>query len=90
MDDADFEAALAAAFQTPAQGVQRKDVTETVLQRVSGNHWARTGALAGAGLIGVAITGSALALTQLARPMGAWAMAALVILSRGDKRVVES
>jgi hypothetical protein len=77
MDDADFEAALAAAFQTPAQGVQRKDVTETVLQRVSGNHWARTGALAGAGLIGVAITGSALALTQLARPMGAWAMAAL-------------
>ena len=77
MDDADFEAALAAAFQTPAQGVQRKDVTETVLQRVNSNHWARAGALAGAGLVGVTITGSALALTQLARPMGAWAMAAL-------------
>ena len=35
MDDADFEAALAAAFQTPAQGVQRLDMTETILQRVN-------------------------------------------------------
>lgn len=77
MDDADFEAALAAAFQTPAQGVQRRDMTETILQRVNSNHWARAGVLAGAGLIGVAIAVSALALTELARPVGAWAMAAL-------------
>ena len=74
MDDADFEAALAAAFQTPAEGVQRREMTETILQRVSSNHWARTGVLAGAGLIGVAIAGSALAITQLAQPIGAWAM----------------
>lgn len=77
MDDADFEAALAAAFQTPAEDVQRPDMTETILQRVSSNHWARAGVLAGAGLIGVAIAGSALAITELARPIGAWAMEAL-------------
>jgi hypothetical protein len=77
MDDADFEAALAAAFQTPVEGVQRRDMTETILQRVSGNHWARACVLAGAGLIGAAIAGSALAITQLARPIGAWAMEAL-------------
>ena len=77
MDDADFEAALAAAFQAPAQGVQRRDMTETILQRVNSNHWARAGVLAGAALIGVAIAGTALALTELARPVGAWAMAAL-------------
>ena len=77
MDDADFEAALAAAFQAPAEGVQRRDMTETILQRVSSNHWARAGVLAGAGLIGVAIAGSALIATQLARPVGAWAMEAL-------------
>jgi hypothetical protein len=80
MDDADFEAALAAAFQTPAEGVQRRDVTETILQRVSSNHWARAGVLAGAGLTGVAIAGSALAITPLARPNGAWAMEALYAL----------
>jgi len=77
MDDADFEAALAAAFQTPAEGVRRHDLTETILQRVSSNHWARAGVLAGAGLVGMAIAGSALAITQLARPIGAWAMEAL-------------
>ena len=77
MDDADFEAALAAAFQTPAEGVQRRDMTETILQRVSSNHRARAGVLAGAGLVGVAVAGSALAITQLARPIAAWAMAAL-------------
>jgi len=77
MDDADFEAALAAAFQTPAEGVQHRDMAETILQRVSSNHWARAGVLAGAGLIGVAIAGSALVATQLARPLGVWAMAAL-------------
>ena len=77
MDDADLAAALAAAFQTPAEGVRRRDLSETVLQRVSSNHWARAGVLAGAGVTGVAIAGSALALTQLARPIGAWAMTAL-------------
>jgi hypothetical protein len=77
MDDADFEAALAAAFQTPAKGVQRRDMTETILQRVNSNHWARAGVLAGAGAVGVAIAGSALAITQLARPIGAWALRAL-------------
>jgi hypothetical protein len=77
MDDANFEAALAAAFQTPAEGVQRRDMAQTILQRVSNNHLARAGVLAGAGLTGVAIAGSALAITQLARPIGAWAMAAL-------------
>jgi len=77
MDDADFEAALAAAFQKPAEGVQRREMTETILQRVNSNHWARAGVLAGAGLVGVTIAGSALAITQLARPIGAWAMTAL-------------
>ena len=77
MDDADFEATLAAAFQTPAQGVQRRDMTETILQRVSSNHWARAGVLGGAGLVGVAIAGSALVVTQLARPIGAWVVDAL-------------
>lgn len=77
MDDADFEAALAAAFQTPAEGVQRRDMTETILDRVNANHWARAGVLGGAGLIGVALAGSALIVTQLARPIGAWALDAL-------------
>src|ERR1700754_301305 len=77
MDDADFEAALAAAFQTPAEGVQRRDMTETILERVSSNHWARVGVLAGAGAVGVGIAGSGPALPQLARPIGAWAVAAL-------------
>jgi hypothetical protein len=77
MDDADFETALAAAFQTPAEGVQRRDMTETILQRVSSNHLARAGVLAGAGAVGVGIAGFALVATQLARPIGAWAAAAL-------------
>jgi len=77
MDDANFEAALATAFQTPLEDVPRRDMTETILQRVSRSHRARAGVLAGAGLTGVAIAGSALAATQLARPLGAWAMAAL-------------
>ncbi len=77
MNDADFEAALTAAFQTPAEGVQRRDMSDTILERVSSNRRARAGVLAGAGLVGVTIAGSALALTQLARPIGAWASAAL-------------
>lgn len=77
MDDADFEAALAAAFQTPAEGVQRRDMTETILQRVSSNHVARAGVLTGAGVVGVGIAGSALIATQLARPIAAWGVDAL-------------
>ena len=56
---------------------QRRDMTETILQRVNANHWARAGVLGGAGLIGVAIAGSALVVTELARPIGAWAFDAL-------------
>jgi hypothetical protein len=52
-------------------------MTERILDRVNANHWARAGVLGGAGLIGVAIAGSALVVTQLARPIGAWAMDAL-------------
>ena len=77
MDDADFEAVLNAAFRTPTEGVQRRDMAETILQRVNSNHWARAGVLGGASLIGVAIAGSALMVTQLARPIGAWALEAL-------------
>ena len=77
MDDADFEAALTAAFQTPAEGVQRRDMAQTILQRVSSNRLARAGVLASAALVGVGIAGTALVATQLARPIGAWAMAAL-------------
>ncbi len=77
MDDADFEAVLAAAFQAPAEDVQRRDLSETILLRVASNDRARAGVLAGAGLVGMAIAGSALALTRLAGPIGAWAGEAL-------------
>ena len=72
MDDTEFEAALAAAFQEPAAGAVHREMTESVLQRVASNGWARAGVLIGAGLIGVAIAASALVATELARPIGGW------------------
>lgn len=74
MDDTDFEIALAAAFQAPAAGAVRRDMTETILQRVASNGWARTGVLAGAALLGVLIAASALVITQLAEPIGNWGL----------------
>ena len=73
MDDADFEAALAAAFQAPAADVARRDMTEAILQRARKTSWARAGVLAGSGLVGVAIAGSVLVATQLAQPIAYWA-----------------
>ena len=77
MDDADFEAVLAAAFQAPVEGAVRRDMSETILQRVRRNGWARAGVLAGSGLIGVAIASSALVATELARPIAGWVMRTL-------------
>lgn len=74
MDDTDFETALAAAFQAPIRGAIRRDMTETILQRVASNGWARAGVLAGAALVGVLIAASALVLTQLAEPIRDWGM----------------
>jgi hypothetical protein len=74
MDDLDFETVLAAAFQTPVEGAVRCDMSETILQRVRRSGWARAWVLAGSGLIGVAIAGSALVATQLARPIAGWVM----------------
>jgi hypothetical protein len=80
MDDADFQTALTAAFQTPAVGVAHRDMTETILERVRKTGWARAGVLAGSGLVGVAIAVSALVATELARPVGGWALAWLAQL----------
>jgi hypothetical protein len=77
MDDLDFETVLAAAFQTPVDGAVRRDMSETILRRIRRSGWARTGVLAGSGLIGVAIAGSALVATELARPIAAWALRTL-------------
>jgi hypothetical protein len=77
MDEADFEAALATAFQTPAEGAFHRDMSETILQRVRQNGWARAGVLASSGLFGVAIAISALVATELARPIAGWALRTL-------------
>ena len=77
MDDADFQTALAAAFQTPTPGAARRDMTDTILQRVRETGWARAGVLAGSGLVGVAIAVSALVATELAHPVADWALARL-------------
>ena len=77
MDDLDFETVLAAAFQTPVEGAVRRDMSETILQRIRRSGWARAGVLAGSGLIGVAIAGSALVATELARPIAGWVMGTL-------------
>ena len=74
MDDLEFETVLAAAFQTPVEGAVHRDMSETILQRIRRSDWARAGVLAGSGLIGVAIAGSALVATELARPIAGWAL----------------
>src|SRR5215216_3829236 len=77
MDDTDFEATLAAAFQTLVEGAVHRDMAETILQRISRNGWARAGVLAVSGLVGVAIACAALVATELARPIAGWALGML-------------
>ncbi len=74
MNDSEFEAALDAAFRAPIADAGRRDVTETVLQRLSSNSVTRAGVLAGAGLIGVAVAASALVATRLAGPILGWVL----------------
>lgn len=74
MNDSDFEAALGAAFQTPIADPARRDVTSTVLQRLSSDSRSRAGVLAAAALLGVAIAASALVATRLAGPILGWAL----------------
>ena len=80
MDDAEFEAVLSAAFQTPSEGRVRRDLTAEILARVRSDSRARLGVLAGSGLLGVGIAAGAVVATQLARPLAAWTVQAFQTL----------
>lgn len=77
MERDDFEAAVGRAFLVPAQGGDRPDLVEPVLARVARADARRRLVLAGAGLVGAAITAALLGLVGAAGSVAAAARAAV-------------